>query len=267
VGQKFLALFSAFLLMIAPLSYAKSKKIQSPHGFDGKVYKAEMALYASSVSAGIDSRFICTVTVVGHLQQGYMLLGAGHCTSANPDLPQDLSFQVADDIGAPLHPVFLLKSVMDEPLDYAVYYYPTKAKYPVIELGSEQDMFIGDKTVDVNFSLGVTKMMSLGIVVSKTIEKTDPREPFAVGFFLVQQFDSHGASGSSVMSERTHKVIGLVIAGWDGSTMPTAVEPITRVEAEMAKWNWDYLALHPPAIPVIAPPPSDDYGPGARWFL
>ena len=204
--------------------------VQQPKGFDKKVYNASMALYASSVSADIDTKFICTVTAFKHVKGGYLLIGAGHCTSANDELPSDLTYGVADDINKPVHSIRLLKSVMDEPLDYAIYFYPTTAKYPTIALGDESDVRVGSKTTDTNFSLGAAKMVSPGVIASVTLDNGGD----VSGFYLVDEFGSHGASGSAVVSEKTHKIIGLVIAGWDGATMPMVIEPITAVEKAMA---------------------------------
>ena len=224
-----------------------SKSVQPAKGFHGKLYNSVFALYGSSDASGIYNRFVCTVTAYQKVKGGYLLIGAGHCTSANVDeLPSDMTYSVSTDLGTTLIPVVLLKSVMDEPLDYAVYFLPTKDKYPVIPLGDESKDRIGDKTIDVNFSLGAAKMFSPGVIVSSTV-KADTE---AKGFFLIDEFDSHGASGSAIVSEKTHKIIGLVIAGWDGETMPSVVEPISSIEAKLSDVNSLLSAAESKPIPV-----------------
>ena len=232
IVKRLLAVLASLVLATTLCAaHPTSKSVQPAKGFHGKLYNSVFALYGSSDASDIYNRFVCTVTAYQKVEGGYLLIGAGHCTSANVDeLPSDMTYSVSTDLGATLAPVVLLKSVMDEPLDYAVYFLPTKDKYPVIPLGDESEDRIGNKTIDVNFSLGVAKMFSPGVIVSSTVKANTE----AKGFFLIDEFDSHGASGSAVVSEKTHKIIGLIIAGWDGETMPSVVEPITSVEAKLS---------------------------------
>jgi hypothetical protein len=222
--------------------------VKPPSGFDNKVYRASMALYGTlpkgslhledgSLQQADVTHFLCTVTAFKKVKGGYELLGAGHCTGvANEDLPRDLVYSVSDNIGDPRHPVQLLKAVMTNSglggKDYAVYYFKTDAKIPVVELGDESDVQVGSPTVNVNFSLGekMTKQLTRGSVASQ-VAKT----PSAMaGMILIQQFNSHGASGSSIVSEKTHKIIGLTIAGYDGTTTPTIAETISSIKADIA---------------------------------
>jgi hypothetical protein len=232
-------LFAAALLFVpltastasAPAPFAPAS-IQAPKGFTKKAYDATFALFASSVDAGVEDRFICTVTAVKKVKGGYMLLGAGHCTPANVEnLPPDMTFDVSQQLGGKLEPVVLVAAQMQEPLDYSIFYFPTKEKFPVIKMGDERLARIGDKTVDVNFSLGTTKEVSPGIVVSNVIR--DTVQDGTQGFFEVQMFGSHGASGSSVIDlkgDSGKEVIGIVIAGFDGATVPELIEPISTIE-------------------------------------
>jgi hypothetical protein len=234
----------ALILTLATLSFGKN--IKEPKGFDAKVFHASMAMYDTSEIAGItDPKFICSVTAYKKVDKGYLVIGAGHCTSENPELPPDMKYYAAEDIGKPVMPMQLIMAEMGTTesgiyYDYAIYFLPSRyamskgsvdCKPSVIPLGDERDLRVGDKTVDVNFSLGVAKMTSPGVIVSQ--ETPSPQLP--QGFFLVQQFDSHGASGSAVVSEKTHKIIGLVIAGWDGATMPSAVEGISHIDERLEK--------------------------------
>lgn len=221
-------------LMLVLMPMFSTADIGGLHGFDQKVYDSTFALYGTS---GIHTQFLCTVTAFKQVKDGYLLIGAGHCTTENGDLPQDLTYSVARDMGGQRANVKLLAAKLgDSGLpDYAIYFLATKNKYTPIELGDENTASIDDKTIDVNFSLGVVKMVSRGVIVSKIVtHSADVHGDEENGYYLVQEFDSHGASGSAVVSEKTHKIIGLVIAGWDGSTMPSLVEPITIIEKEIA---------------------------------
>ena len=234
----------ALILTLATLSFGKN--IGEPKGFDNKVFHASLAMYATSVIAEItEPKFICSVTAYKKVDKGYLVIGAGHCTSDNPELPPDMQYYAAEDIGKPVMPMQLIMAEMGTTesgiyYDYALYFLPSHyamskgsgdARLTVIPLGDERELSIGDKTVDVNFSLGVAKMVSPGIIMSQET----PSQQLPRGFFLVQQFDSHGASGSAVVSEKTHKIIGLVIAGWDGATMPSAIEAISHIDERLEK--------------------------------
>jgi trypsin-like peptidase len=214
-----------------------------PKGFDGKVYKASMALYGTlpkgtvfeddEVQSEDVTHFLCTVTAFKKVKGGYALIGAGHCTAdANPNLPKDLVYSVSENIGEQRTIVQLLKAKVDETSgeDFAVYILKSDKNIKPIAIGSENEVNVGAETVDVNFSLGerLTKQLSKGYISSIIAEKGKIK-----GFYLVTQFDSHGASGSAVVSEKTHKIIGLVIGGYDGSTTPTICEPISRIATEI----------------------------------
>jgi hypothetical protein len=118
-------------------------------------------------------------------------------------------------------------------IDYAVYFLKSDENIPVIPLGDEGAVEVGSETVNVNFSLGekMTKQLTKGYVASQI-----GAAPSKVnGMMLVQQFDSHGASGSAVVSEKTHQIIGLVIGGYDGTTTPSVILPISKIRALVAE--------------------------------
>lgn len=238
------------VLVFAPASAVAQKEIRGLRGFDKKVYDASLALYATSEKADIkEPRFICTVSVVGKNGDVYALLGAGHCTSANTKFYDDMKYYVADQIGEGVQSVELAGAVVDEPTDFALFTLRTSKKYPVIPLGDESEVALNDKTIDVNFSLGITKEVSYGRVVSKVIKNSACNN--CAGFFEVEQFDSHGASGSAVISEKTHKVIGIVIAGIDGATVPSLVEPISRIKRSLSLHGFAEPESGQPMIVVI----------------
>ena len=238
--------------VIALLCSSVSADVKPPRGFDNQVYKASMALYGTLPKGTVlidedgttivpedVTHFLCTVTAFRKVKGGYELIGVGHCTAeGNPDdHPKGLVYSVADNIGAPLRSVQLLKAVVDSAgdklggRDYAVYYLKTNEKIPVIELGDESKVEVGSPIVDVNFSLGekLTKQLTRGYVASQAAKSPSQME----GMILIQQFASHGASGSAVVSEKAHKIISLVIAGHDGSTTPSICETISSIKAEV----------------------------------
>lgn len=255
----------AFAIAAAPVTVPNIQDAK-----DKAIAKAEastFALYASSASRGVSDRFICTATAIAQVQGGYELLSAGHCTQANDRLPSDLTFKVSEQLGGNLMPVTLVKAVMeDEPQDFSIFYLPTKNRYSVEELGNQGDAHIGDPTININFSAGITKEYSPGIVVSEIVTIDDP---MLNGLFGVQQFGTGGASGSSVIDTKTGKIIGIVVVGADGMTMPMFCVPITVVEAGIAG-----IAVPPPPgsapdvkIPPARPTMPDDDEDGLPFYV
>lgn len=248
--RKLLSLVAALLL-----SVSVSAGIKPLSGFDKKVYDGSLALYASSKLEGRTDKFICTAQVVAKVKGGYELLSAGHCTPSNQngELPPDLTYKVADELGGPLYPVTLVAAYNKEPVDWALYYFKTDREYPVIELGDENDIALNSPTIDVNFSLGIAKEVSLG-VVSSYVQTQGPMK----GFYEVTEFDSHGASGSAVVSEKTKKIIGVVIAGVDGTVTPTWVEPASVIQGQIAGIDVTTARYVPPLDVVKFPSPADE---------
>lgn len=260
------ALLAPFLFLTLFFLPAFAGTINPPtKGFDKQVYDASYALLATSVERNhVEPRFLCTVTAVQKFSEGYLFLGAGHCTTVNPDLPDDLKFFIATDVGKAPRAVELLTAKMTEdfeseqtpiedPLDYAVFYLKTTDKITIVGLGDEGSVQIGSPTLNVNFSKGQAKYVSPGIVDS-TVEVDGVMK----GFFGVQMFASHGASGSAVIDPKTKKIIGVLIAGNDGETLPNWIEPISHIEAALSGVDFNKLIVKP-EIPNVERPDRNLY--------
>jgi hypothetical protein len=176
------------------------RQIGAPSGFAGKVYDATFALYHRNPKG--DDTFICTATAFEKIPGGYNLLSAGHCVDGTP--AEDI-FTVSDDLGHPAVPVRVVKARREaNGEDFAVFELKTAGKYSVIPLGDERDTRVGDETLNVNFALALGKQFTRGMVASAGIYKF-PK------YFLVDEYGNHGASGSAVVSAKTHRIIGVTI--------------------------------------------------------
>lgn len=204
--------------------------IQSPKGEDAKIADATFALYASSESAGVSNRFVCTAEAVSNVTDnngenvGYILLTAGHCTLMNPEIPGDAAYSVSTKLGEKLMPVTIVKAVMQEPLDFALLYLPTKQHFNIDPMESISKVRVGDKVTDVNFALGIVKRYSHGEIGSQIIHASDPR---INGDFLVQMDGGPGSSGSGVLHDG--KLIGIVIYGFNEGNVGMGVESIDDI--------------------------------------
>jgi len=221
--RRILAALAGLMLACAPLG-----AIAPPSGRDGKVWRSSVLIEATSAEAGINTpKSLCSGNVIRRTKHGIIVMTAGHCGPANPDLPDDLVLSVAHDIDTPPQTATILidKMATDESLDVMLLYVPVaKPKdWQPIELGSDSTLRVGDKTLTVGFPLTAAKVLSRGTVVSiENLTKDWPK-----GYFLVDDTTTHGNSGSGVTKDG--KIVGLVIMGVDGANFPAVDEGIDNI--------------------------------------
>lgn len=217
-------LIAALLFLLSVVS-ASAQTIHPPKGITGKEWGSVLALYGTR---GDTTKFVCTAEPIEKIPGGYRLLTAGHCVQLSP---VDLKFSVAEEIGGVRTPVDFVKVVMDSTMDFALFDLRTTKNYHVFTLGIHDKIHIGDRTINPNFAYGLGRQLSYGVVASAPMVAS-PRctvEDGCVGEYLVQQFGGPGASGSPVLSAKTHHIIGLMILEPDGN-IGFGVEPISQFE-------------------------------------
>jgi hypothetical protein len=225
------------LLLAAALVFSTlnlNATVKPPRGRYKKAYDATFVLYGSSKSDDVTNHPMCSATAFKKVQGGYLLLSAGHCTAqGDPEgFPPDLTYGVSNDIGTPIYPVRVIKAILDDKtnVDYSILFFPTTLRVSVMQLGDEGSERIGDKTYNFNFSKGVVKMLSEGVVAAPPVPEGEVKN-----LWLVDQFAAGGSSGSAVISKRTNKIIGIISYGWSDRTMPEGVVPISVVRLELLK--------------------------------
>jgi hypothetical protein len=218
--KRFLILIALCLLSVFSI-YAES--FHEPRGFAGKAMSSTFALYAT---LGPITHFDCTIEPIAKIEGGYRLLTAGHCVQ---EVPDHMQFSVANEIGGTLYPVTLVKAVDDGNLDFALFDLKTTKKYFVFDLGLTDTVTVGDHTINPNFALGLGKQLSYGIISSRQLIASEDcdADDDCVGAFLVQAYGGPGASGSAVLSAKTHRIIGLAVVQPRGS-VGLGVEPIAK---------------------------------------
>lgn len=216
-------LVGLLVLLIAALTVG-ADSIQPPHGFSGRVYKSTIALYGTKKGK---THFLCTAEPIKKIKNGYELLTAGHCVQ---ETPVDLTFAVADEIGGQLTTVTVLKAYEGGGIDFALFEFPTTKKYFIFEIGDDNDLHVGDRIINPNFAYGISKQLSLGVISSQLVppgEVCGTEE--CVGDFLAQLYGAPGSSGSAVISARTHKIIGLMVYGFQ-YPIGFGIEPISKFQ-------------------------------------
>ena len=240
--KRALALVLAFALTLLTFG-ARANTLRPPSGFDGKMWDSTLALYGTM---GDTTRFLCTAEVIEKVKDGsYILLSAGHCVQT---IPAGIQFSVSDDVGGPRTDVTMLKAYMKADIDMAIFALKTTKNYTVMELGDSTDLQVGEEVVNPNFALGLGKQLSHGAISSDVLQPSGACDEDCSGYFLIQAYGAGGSSGSAVISERTHKLIGIVIWRAPNDNIGLGVEPISKFAAFMAG----------PNQPHPEPPPDDE---------
>ena len=233
-------MFAVLLLLMTSLFGSDVSAVRALQHFDGDLWNSTLALYGTQ---GETTHFLCTAEVIGesklplenaHPMYKYRILSAGHCVQLPP---AGLQFSVSDNIGTPRTNVTLVKAFMDKDIDMALFEYVSAKRYPVMQLGDSSDLRIGETTIDINFAAGVGKQMSLGKISSDVLPLSDNCSDSCSGYFLTQMYAAGGASGSAVISARTHKIIGLAIWMDPSGNIGVGTEPISKFAVFMAGPN------------------------------
>ena len=222
-------LFAIFTLLVCLFIFPRLTYAQS--SFQNTLSQATLAVYEGKVgctedSCELKSRFICTATVVGkNGWGGYSGLTAGHCFEQEL-LNQGVNYYVSETVNEKpiLRKINVIKSDNSDRYDYGTFTFTSSRSYPVIEIDTVNVPEIGDKIVNSNFSLGVVKEVSEGTVVSGIVgewaqQKTLRRR------YLVQIVFGPGASGSPIVDEKSHEIIGIVEAMFPGTQMAAIIMP------------------------------------------
>lgn len=238
VKKYLLAAALAVLFLISPAKAQEPSGPQVP--FTETLAKATLAVYQGKqicswqpVDGGFffgtfyewgcefKTRFTCTSTVIDQIgEHEYVGLTAGHCF--NPKAENQ--YYVADDLAEKpvVHQIRLIKYEFSDRYDYAVFTFHSLRDYPSISLNGKDDSLpaIGTAVLNVNFGMGASKATLEAKVVSGSLVYKD-----MPGRYLVSLGVGPGASGSPVVDAVTHKIVGLVEAGFPGTQMSAVVIP------------------------------------------
>jgi Trypsin-like peptidase domain len=217
--------------------------IQPAHGFEAQAMNATVAIIGAEGTPGtkdFEEHFMCSAFVAQKLATGYLLLSAGHCVS---DVPSDVQYYESDTINGTRHQIVPVTARLTDDEDVVMFFYETKQVYPVLELGDESSDSIGDEILNPNFAEGWGKQLALGHIASQQL--TDISHDLSCsmchGVFMVHEFAGPGASGSPVISVKTHKVIGILTLELKDDGF--GVEPISVVKRALTHAN-QYKEIH-----------------------
>ena len=190
-----------FLMILFPI---RSYSIQKPKGFAGKVYDATYSLYGRM--PGKQIQHLCTATLFRKRGDGYDLLSAGHCVALVPEV---ISYFVSSQVHGKEIPVTLYKFRYNGAIDFSIFHMKSDKQLPFIPVDSEASYHLGDTVLNVNFTKDIAKLFYVGRIASDNMIASENCDQ-CKGFYIADLRGYEGASGSAVISAKTHKIIGTV---------------------------------------------------------
>jgi len=246
--MKFKALLATLVLIVSPILSVSAQisaipeKIQPPRGkFERNFENATFALY---VERNGEKHFTCTATAYEKIKGGYLLVSAGHCIDGRDTLKFFVRTDVDDSL--PYMPVTVIKYALTEKLDFSILELNTKNKYPTIQLGSDENLAVGDAIENVSFALGIAKQFNNGYVATDLLhpneETSGSSSMWLLNHFLVEVDGAGGSSGSAIVSNNSHKIVGLLVSGISGEQIGHGIIPMSEFYAFRA--DPQYTAHH-----------------------
>jgi len=241
--KNLLSLVLSFMLCALPMSAAQEVDKTKMSKAHQRAYDAALAIY---IDEGTGPHFTCSSTVVAHRANStsqtkyqYLLLTAGHCVTGD-GRSQDAKYFVTEEITAKprLQAVEVVKAENDDAYDFAILLLNSDKEYPVIpisRLNGSPDL--ESKVYGVNFSLGLTKQIALGVVASKVMDdNSECGVPSPCkGRYMVHLFEAPGASGSSIIDEKSGEIVGVTELGFPGQNVGLAAETIQALREFLDK--------------------------------
>lgn len=158
------------------------------------------ATFAVFVETQDEEGFICTATAYERTPNGYHLITAGHCVTGYKDA---VTFSVAKQVNAPRRTVRVVKAQRTRIMDFAILELDTRETYATIPLAPSYTEQIGDRIFSPNFSEGLDEQIAEGVIASDVTTDGYMR-------FIFHAFGGPGMSGAAIVSERSHKIVGVV---------------------------------------------------------
>lgn len=256
-----LFLLFAFLFTFGSSTSAQLAPVVPKPNFHETLSKATFALYGRYPTGNslkpFVSRFHCTATVIDRPSQfTYILLTAGHCIEPEPR--PGMAYFVAETVSDDpvLQSVRVLKFADTKRYDYAILMLNSPRDYPVIDVDFGALPPVETQVVNVNFGLAMTKQLVKGFVGSGIISREEQAGGIrgSAGRFMVEFGIAPGASGSAIVDENSHKIIGIVEAIFPGLANGTVAMPMcSNFDDFGVDGSVDQKPLPPKPHAVVAP--------------
>lgn len=174
----------------------------------------------------VTTRPLCTASVYRRIENGYRMVTAAHCFRTQPLAPRYVRFEGEDPL--PIQVVAI--GDLTKGVDVAIFDVTTDRLHPVLALGTETTLTVGEKVVMASYPDGLEKQLAIGHV--SRVKNDEPiylDANFAwYRYFRIYIDSVGGCSGSPVVSTEQGAIVGVLVGGTHyGSWNSVIVVPIS----------------------------------------
>jgi hypothetical protein len=226
-------LLSLFVLLVLSISPSFAQKQPTHQQFIHTVYDSVVLLYGQTESGGMQMH--CTATAYEQLadKSGYRFVSAAHCVSGKTEKEQKAQkyYISTDDTGEKVFMNATLVEAGDKAVgdDFSIFEVKTNKTFAVIPVGDSSKLGIGDKIINVASPFGLGKQYFEGYVSCTHLDRP-PLDAGSVQWtdvMLVEVGSAGGSSGSAIVSEDQHAIVGFLVGGTN-STIGAIVVPVDK---------------------------------------
>ncbi len=209
-------------------------KTRTPE-FLPNLMKAVNALYVKTDDGSI--RFTCTTTNIQELPagKGYLALTAKHCVKDW----KELYIQIDPEADIPLYHATTVLVGNDS--DFAVVEYHPGVSMPVIPIGTNKLISVGNTVLYIGEPMNAGKMLFHGYVAQDRIAPEFRGGPYGWSHnFGLQIPAAGGSSGSSIIDPNQEAIVGVLVSiliPRNGGVLLTTAVPVADIRTELDAYN------------------------------
>jgi Trypsin-like peptidase domain len=217
------------LLFVAPTNAADTR-LQ----FVGRVYNAVVILYKQQEDGGM--KMVCTATAYKKLDKdaGYRFVSASHCVDGETDEEQKISkyFITNDNQGSKTFVPVKLIEAGDRYIgdDFSIFEAKANPGTEVLPLGDSDKVVSGENVINVASPMGLGKQFFQGYVSNALLDRPplDAGDTQWTSVMLVAIGGGPGSSGSAIVSEEQHAIIGFLVGSSGRGNIGFIVIPVNK---------------------------------------
>jgi hypothetical protein len=230
--------FLAAMLALLCCVGARADREVSRKEFVQQVYSSVVLLYSQDVSGGMTMH--CTATAYRTKEHDgkkfTRFVSAAHCVKGDTDEEQSHQafFITLDSEGAKTFiPAKLVRAGDKKKGDDFAIFEVEGDKFPVVQLGDNKKLQIGDEVVDVSSPFGLGKMYYQGYISNTHVDRppVDAGEVEWNNVMIVSIGGGPGSSGSAIVSVEQHAIVGFLVGQISGGNIGFIVVQVDKFKA------------------------------------
>lgn len=215
--------------LLVGLCFAQAPAPETHTQFVQHIYNATALLYTQDEAGGM--HMDCTATAYRKTATGYRFVSATHCVQGSTDdeNAETHFFLTSDSAEKTFIPAKLVRagnrSTGD---DFSIFEVVTSQTFETIPLGDSTTLVAGSHVVNVASPLGLGKQYFEGYISAPKIDRPaiDAGEVKWHNVMLVHIGGGPGSSGSSIISEDQHAIVGFLVGGF-GADIGKIIVPVS----------------------------------------